>query len=88
MTNSSHAPVTYGLTKITAEEKVRRARAVRSAIASARLDGHPLGKYTLELYDLYVNGDITKEELSERFPEAAIKNLRLHKIELDLKYPD
>ena len=56
---------------ISSEIRERRRRAVRQAIASARLEGREVGAETQSDMNLYAEGEITEDEILERFHQLA-----------------
>ncbi|MCP2041118.1 hypothetical protein L1281_001712 [Neisseria sp. HSC-16F19] len=81
------AKKTYGALNITAEEKTKRARSVAAAVNSARLDGQELGRHVLAVYEEYLAGDITQEEMLQKNKAAAIQDLKEYQFQLDARYP-
>lgn len=78
---------TYGALNITAEEKTKRARSVAAAVNSVRLDGQELGRHVLAVYEEYLAGDITQEEMLQKNKAAAIQDLKEYQLQLDARYP-
>jgi hypothetical protein len=49
--------------KITEQERARRSGVVRQAVASVRLEGLESGDEALSIYQRYVDGELTLEEM-------------------------
>lgn len=85
--DSKNYSLTVGKLKITKKEHTQRKFYVNEALAIVRLEGQNPGPNALAVFDEYVAGNITYDELSALIFKAALTDVKELHISLNKQYP-